>query len=316
VGCNAIISIPIYFAFEIINMPRKVPDSKIDHAIKMILSGSTLKDAGIVVNVNPDCLSKHIRSRGISIPAPSTRKQEQIKLPNAIIISEYESGFSELELSSKYGVSRNVIRKRLSDAGIYIRNQSEANIISASRTGFDKRQDRCKAANAAVRGKKRPIISRQKRAITVESGNGKVSVGKGEYAFKDLIIERGIDFIWQKAADIYSIDFAIGNVAVELKGTPSFFGNPEYGLRRIEKLSEIGYRCVFILLDSDADIIANIDNIIGGVDFVSRHPSPLGKYWVIRSRIDSFTRTRNEKGQFSCIESAPQPFYSIREFYL
>jgi very-short-patch-repair endonuclease len=179
---------------------------------------------------------------------------------------------------------------------------------------LEQRKERAKAANNALRGGKQPIAGRIKRAIGLESTGYEQMIGFGEKEFSNLLTERGIKFVWQKAVHIYSLDFAIGNVAVELKAGNSGYW-PDVLRNRVKNLSELGWRILYVCFDSTESLLGNFEYIISNVDRLNREPAAPGKYWVIRSRIDRFTRFRNDQGQFSAIPSAPKLFASCREFY-
>ena len=226
-------------------MVAKIKESVIDDAIKLIFEqGFTLTDAGIKLNVTKEIISKRIRARGLIIPKPKAKPLKQ--LPDQEIVTLYESGMSELALSNKFNVSRGAIRNRLRNSGTHIRGQSEACFVSQGQMTFEQRQNRTRAANNALRGAKQCIQGRRKRAINLESAGYENMIGIGEKEFKDLLEDRSIDFTWQKSCDIYSIDFAIGNVAVELKHGSATNATSDIKRGRIKYLRECGYTTIYI----------------------------------------------------------------------
>lgn len=294
-------------------MPKKIDPLFIDHAISLINGGKTLTAAALDVGINRNAVSKKIRARGISIPDNRGTPKNAKQLPDDCIIADYESGISELELSKKYGVSRNAIRYRLLKSGIQIRNQSQANIVSMGRMTIEQRKNRAKSANNALRGAKQPIEGKVKRAINIESAPYENMIGIGEEEFYELLTEHGISFTWQKAIEIYSLDFAIGNVAVELRSGGASNGRDGVTRGRIKYLRERGIISLYVSFQTVADLIGNFDYIISNVNKLNRNPSPIGKYWVIRSRFDKFSRIRNDLGQFACVPTPPKLFASCRE---
>lgn len=294
-------------------MTRKTSATLIDNAIILMHEGITLREIAKRVGVGIRTIAGFIRARGVIIP-PSAGKYPK-QLPDNQIIADYESGISELELSKKYGIARTGIRPRLIKAGVHIRNGSEANLVSASRTTFENRQQRCKAANDALRGRKQPKHGRVKSSIGRELSCNPTFFGTGENEFAELLTERGIKFTRQKSVDRYSLDFAIRHVAVELK-----FRNPGCRMRgdelrnRLEKLLECGYCTLYVCFNSIEDLRGNADYIIAHINRLNRKPPARRKYWVIRSRFEKFTRCRDKHGQFACIPTTPELFASIREF--
>lgn len=297
-------------------MTAKTNPILIDDAINYIfVDGMTLKDAAIKIGVNPYLVSKLIRARGLVIPYPIRAGHEIKQLPDDLIISQYQSGISELELSKRFNIDRGTIRRRLIKNGVKIRNQSEANIVSMSTMTFEQRQNRTKSANNALRGSKQSIEGRIKRSIGIENTCGYENmIGIGEKEFAELLTERGINFTRQKSVNIYSIDFAIGNVAVELKSGSIGGHRKDKFSGRIKNLRESGYISLYICAKSIDALVLNIDYIISNINRLNINPSSIGEYWVIRCRIDNFARRRNELGQFACIPSAPKLFTSCRKF--
>ena len=295
-------------------MPRKIADALIDHAVKLIFTdGMMLKDVAVQVGVSKDALSKHIRRRGLDIPKTGRQPPNyRHDLSNDLLISLYESGISEFELSKRFNISRGAIRNRLLNGGVHIRGQSEANIVSMRKMTSEQRKQRAKAANIALRGRKQNVDGRRKRANGILFQPYENMTGIGEKEFKDLLEQSGVDFVWQKPFDVYNIDFAIGNVAVELKCGSATNATSDKKRGRIKQLRESGIISLYIVFKTIEDLTANFDYIISNVNILNSNPSPIGKYWVIRSRFDNFTRLRNEFGQFAAIKSTPKLFHSIK----
>lgn len=295
-------------------MPAKFPAALVDNAIKLIACGQTVKSAAATLNVGRDALSKAIRARGVEIPRPVRTGKYSKELPDELIIAEYEAGISELELSKCYNATRSSIRARLVNSGVKIRGQSQANIVSMAQMTFEQRQQRAKSANNALRGAKQSRDGRIKRSVGLESSTYEQMVGFGEKEFTEYLTQRAINFTWQKSVNIYSIDFVIGHVAVEFKSGAATLGSRDVARNRIKDIFEAGYTTLYISFRTVDDLVANFDYIITNINVLNRNPPSAGKYWVIRSRIDNFTRCRNELGQFTCVPSPPKLFTSCREF--
>lgn len=292
-------------------MGARTKDSIIDHAMELIFNqGFTLTRASSEIGVDHNIISKRIRARGFAIPKPKAKPIKQ--LPNQEIISLYESGMSELALAQKFNVSRGAIRNRLRDSGTHIRGQSEANVVSMGQMTLEERQNRTRSANNALRGAKQCVEGRRKRAFNLESSAYENMTGIGEKEFKDMLESNSIDFTWQKSCDIYSIDFAIGSVAVELKKNAKFTSvTSDVKRGRIKYLRESGYTTVYIVFCSIESLIQSFDYIISIVNKASSNPPALGEYWVIRCHFNEVTRIRNDLGQFASVPSAPKLLNSI-----
>ena len=308
---------PINIIFEVKDMAIIIDQTKLSHALSLVSSGHTFKDAGVASGISPETIRKYVIARNITKPKRCHISEHIKNLPHESIVREYVNGLSVLALSKKYKVSRGPISNILKRHGVNRRNQSLASIVSASQMTIEQRKERTKAANNAMRGAKQPRYGRIKRSIGVERTTGYQNmIGIGEELFNKLLTENGVSFVWQKSVDIYSIDFMIGNVAVEMKHrSMGIFVNSDIRRERIKYLRECGLISLYIISDSDEDILINFSYIMSHINRLNRYPSPIGKYWVVRSRIDRFARVRNEKGQFSCVPSTPKPFASCREVY-
>lgn len=294
-------------------MRTNISETMVDDAIKLIFEqriglGDTCKILGIRT---PNALSKKICARGLTLPYI---KKNVKQLPDNEIVSLYESGLSELELSKKFNVGRPTIRKRLVDAGVEIRGQSQANIVSMARMTPEQRKDRAKKANDTIRGARQSKESCLKRSAYAERFPENAHIGFGEKEFKEILEERSIDFVWQKSCDVYSIDFAIGNIAVELKHGRTGTSRADQQRNRIKNLRKFGFACFYIIFDTIDALIANIDKVISELEAFRRNPTPVGKYRVIRCTFNRFTRSRDEFGRFTAIETTPQPFTISRTY--
>jgi very-short-patch-repair endonuclease len=149
------------------------------------------------------------------------------------------------------------------------------------RAGADGRAALTKAAHDAVRGMTRSIEELCKRAQGRER-TGRLA-SKAERAFYPLLVERGLTAIPQKALWKYNIDFAIGNVAVEISGRAK---KPEElpALReRTEYILNSGFALLSIWAGSFCPItVAAADYTVSYVQEASSDPSMIGKYRVIR----------------------------------
>lgn len=174
-----------------------------------------------------------------------------------------------------------VISKRLAENGYATEGRSAANRTRLARAGTEERQRITKAAHDAVRGMKRSHGDLVSRAVGKERNAKPGSIAEAELA--RLLSERGIDFVAQKAVDKYNLDFALGNVAVEVNGRSR---KPTYHAsitERTKYLLDLGWNIVFVWAG------ANYPVLPGAADYVASYheqagsdPSMRGQYRVIR----------------------------------
>ncbi len=299
-------------------MSKRIDPALIDHAIKLILETKcTWNHAAATINICVGAMKKHILARNIRVPKYSAAGKHIKQLPNNLIktmIREYIDGANVVTLAKKYNLGRGIVRRRLKQQGIKIRTQSEASVVAMSNLTPEQRKKRVQSANNALRGAKQPRGRRRKRANGVETITYKHMIGLGEKEFTEFLTNKRIKFTWQKAVDIYNIDFLIGNVAVELrKNISNATGDVKRG--RVEKLRKCGYISLYVRFKTIEELIGCMDYVITKVDQLNRYPSPLGQYWVIVSRTKRFSRTRNNKGQIVCEAASPQLFTTCRKRY-
>lgn len=292
-------------------MPYKFTDAQIDHFAELIKKGSTLKDAAKVAGCKGDTLTKAFRRRGIVL-AKYLHNPRQNSLPQDEIISRYIAGESELTLATAFNCSRGTISKILHNNFIPRRSGSEANCVRMSKFSIEERKKIVSQANSAMRGKN-PIKRLTKKAISAENHQSIIKVGPGEIEIGEALKKIGHQIIRQKAIGIYNIDIVFGTVAVEVKfGTHSRSGATKSS-KRIKQIIESGYKPVIVLFMDMTSIAEGLDDIVALLDSISRKPSLVGQYWVIRSGLQA-SRIRKPKNYGAAtIESPPELVTSIRK---
>lgn len=294
-------------------MARIYTDSFVSNALKMFNGVRNITAVAAELGVNADNLSKAIRARGLAIPKGINRTKRK-ELPDQDIVAKYALGMSELELSKEYGVARGTIRRVLTEGCVDIRDQSAASYVSAERLSPEFRKKRAEAAHAAIRGKKVSHDALIRRAVVGAGIECRIGVGENEFA--QLLQSAGIDFDRQTVSDKYNIDFTISGIAVELKSGRSAFGGHEIekASGRIEKLTECGYRVMYVCLrDADA-LVAAFDQIVTEIDVLRGLPSFDGKYRVIGCRLQDYAIVRNERNQFTRVGAPVQLHTTVRDF--
>ena len=166
-----------------------------------------------------------------NITSKDTPNRVWIKLPIREIVTLYNAGTSINALAKQFRVSRPTITNRLELTGIKLRNQSESETLKWNKMSPEMRENQVEAAHEASKGRVMPIEEKIKRARTVEKRLYNVS--PYEITLAEMLLERRIKTIPQKAIGPYNCDLAAFPVAVEVFG-----GNWHWSgrhLRRIKK---------------------------------------------------------------------------------
>lgn len=190
-------------------MPAPLDPAKLDYAIELYLAGKPVQEIATTAGVSVTRFHRERVARGV----PSRKTRE---LPIADIASAYLGGASELALGKQYGVSRNVIARRLAEAGVQRRGSSEAGITRAAKLSAADRKTQAAAANRAARMRRVPQIQKHRRALDLELAGQAQSSGEAE--LHQLLADRGLMATRQRAIGVYNVDLALLPVAVEVLG--------------------------------------------------------------------------------------------------
>lgn len=131
------------------------------------------------------------------------------------VISMYKGGASVLSIANTLGHSRNVIERRITEAGLPLRTASEANKLRMANLTPDERQKLSRAAHEAVKGSTRRHESLVCRAMDIQR---RAKVSKLEQLCHQELALRGVSTIPLMAIDKYNVDlgFLAGKVAIEV----------------------------------------------------------------------------------------------------
>lgn len=293
-------------------MACKIANSVIDYCINAINNGRTLTSLQKEVGVSADCLSRRIRERGVEIPRPK-RTPDRTIVDHELIKSMYESGKSELAISREFCCSRQVIKRSLAMQHVERRTASEANTLRYAETTEEYRRNLTKVAHDTVRGTTYTTAEKIARAMSREQTGNYSHFGPGEADIASLLDNLGIVYTRQKAIDIYNVDFAFASVAVELTcGTTKYRGHSAREAQRIKKLLECGYKVVAIEASDTTCLCACLDNLIPYLEQARCLPAISSQYWMIRCYSKDYAIVRNNRGQFSRIET-PVNFFCERK---
>jgi hypothetical protein len=193
------------------------------------------------------------------------------------IIKSYISGESELSISMRYSVSRRVIRKRLIDNNIAIRNGSDAMYVRMGKTTFEERCQLSKKAQEARRGQK------ETDDILIKRAKSRLVIGGGELQIIEWIKNRGQNPTSQFPLWKYNIDIAIHPVAVELMVGPHKPTTMPKLIERSEYIRNHGWCLLYVWVTKNHFLSeACADQIISVFNQVCSNPSMTGQEWMIR----------------------------------
>lgn len=137
-------------------------------------------------------------------------------LPVNQIVNMYISGQSEKQIAKIFNVGRGVIRHRLLQNNISIRNQSERIKIVWEKMSGSQRKSQTDAAHISAKGRIVSWETKCKHAKTVEKNPSNFS--HHEIELQKMLSKRGIKTTHQKAIGAYNCDLAAHPVAVEIHG--------------------------------------------------------------------------------------------------
>lgn len=295
-------------------MSRKAISSElIDYAERLYGDGRTIKEISEVIGVSRDIIARRLRERGID-PTRNARKRpthNTLHLCTDSVRSMYENGMSENAVAKAFDVSRNVIRRHLIAAGVPIRTQSQAEALKWSQMTDEQRHNQVSKAHDAVTGMVRTHEEMVARAKAREKITSEHHIGIGEPEFHEFLTNIGRPFTYQKAVDVYNIDFAIGTIAVELTAATARYGVSNTAQNeRAEKLTNLGYKMLAVVIDDAETLIQCAEDILAFIDEIDRLEPVSGQYRVIRCRRQDYTIVTNDRGQFT---SVPVPVHFVNE---
>lgn len=209
----------------------------------------------------------------------------------ADVVGSYEAGTSELALSERHGVSRNVIARILRNAGVERRGGSEANRLRMARMTAKERKALAAPAHEATRGMERTSEEKAKRAKTWE--HTKYKAGWGERMLQRMLAERGMDTVCQLACGPYNLDLGARPVAVEVHTATGHPFNRADLRERTDYLTDRGWTVVYVWAPRKSGIAdAVADQVVALFEVASGDPPARGEYRVFRGDGELVTEGR------------------------
>lgn len=282
-------------------MTAEITDPKLRHAIELYLAGKSIEDAAKDAHVWTPRLRREISERGFRrsksetyrLNAAKISKTRSAKFPVSTeqLVEWYEGGMSEKAIAEKIGTSRIPVRKRLVEAGVHIRNRSEAMYLRMAQASASERKLLASAANKAAKGREQTLEEKRQRALTNEARQNHVS--SDELLLQRWLDDRGITSTAQKAIGIYNVDLAVGPVAVEVFGG-GWHGSkhsPEFIQQRFRDILDEGWLVLIIWIDRRKWPLrpAVVDHVVSLAETASSDPSTRGQYWVVRGDGEALT---------------------------
>lgn len=272
-------------------MTRKTSNTNINNAVKDYLAGDSCKIAAARWGTAEKTLSNYLKAnglfrskaeiakiKGVKISANSGNK---ITMPESDIIALYESGIAEWTIAKQFNVSRQVIKRILISNNIKRRGCSKA--ANNRWDGMTATERKAAISNAIEfnRGKKLSYNHLCKVAKGVERNQSNMSASE-KFLF-DLLLERGINTIPQKAVGKYNIDLAVFPLGIEIFGGFWHASKPNH-IERTRYLLDNGWNMLFIWTHATRSPLcqAVAEYVVTYLDELSRNPSPIRQYRVIR----------------------------------
>lgn len=198
------------------------------------------------------------------------------------LLDLYNSGIWKCDIASRLGISEGFVGSCLNSLGVPIaKNRSESLRNIHNRGGEERKHSITKNAHDSVRGMNRSAENLIKCAIGRE--RAKRFGSSTEKALYDLLIDKGVNPIPQKAVHKYNIDLAIGYVAVEISGRSRKPKDIPAMIDRIKYLIDSGYIIVWVWANTTFPVtVGAADYIVSLVNEIGADPAFIRENRVIR----------------------------------
>lgn len=261
---------------------------------------------------------------GIAYKTFSPKPPNYIDIDIKEIEKLYIAGYSVLKMSKHFGVSRNVITKRLNEIGYKTRTGSEANLIRFKNSTLEQRRAITKKANISIRGKKFTQDNRIVRALKRENTAQKLLskypfLGVGEIEIFECLRDNKLSPILQKAIHIYNIDIFIEpNICIEVSRTSHPLKSQCITKRdtkgfidKVKYLTNNGFIVCEVNIRNIACLLANRDNLISFFQKLCIAPSARGKHLMISCYYPPNPSIKGKHGKFISNPKPKEPLWKI-----
>lgn len=270
-------------------MARPLNPANLDDAVHRYLAGETIQQIQAATGVSSTRLHRERVARGI----PPRRRE----LPADQVVRQYVSGASEYALARQYGVSRGPIARILAESGITRRGMSDAGLIRNARLSPDERKRQVAAANRAARARRVPQIEKSRNALRAEAAG--LHDSEGERVLAEMLRERGLAPVAQRAVGPYNVDLAVLPVAVEVLGG-GWHALKSAHSERSPYILDDGWHLVMVWDYEGRSALGPgaADYLVAFVDEVRRNPPATCQYRVITGQGQVLAASGREDNEF------------------
>lgn len=258
-------------------MAAKLSLAKIDDAIRDYIAGDAPSVIRARYGIGNTTLFRYLRQRGIP------KSYRRVEVPTDEIAARYIAGESENVLAAAYSTSRQVIRRRLIEAGASIRGQTDANRLLASQRSPEEIARLTAPMHLASRGREKTFKQKCNSAISRERAQSHAT--ESERLLASWLTDRGLSPVLQKAIGPYNIDVAVSPVAVEIYGGGwhAYGNHAALSRKRFEYILNNSWAAVVVWVSQrDCPLsIAAADYVVSFLEQVRSNPSLIGQYRVI-----------------------------------
>ena len=272
-------------------MPLPAPSANVDNAISDYLSGMSCQVSSGRNGVSEARLRTILKSQGLwrTPEQRSALKAQHISeallqcVDSENVVSRYVGGESENEIAKSLGVSRTLVRKRLTMAGVPLRDNATANRQMVAGRSAEENAALIAAAHAAVKGSTYTdqhvsnIASSREKLLTHATAE--------ELEFARWVTERGIECVPQKAVGRYNVDLATSSVAVEIfgGGWHAYGEHRRRAEKRLDYILDQGWNLLIIWASANRYPLsaAAADQVVAFTKETRRNPATRGQNRVI-----------------------------------
>lgn len=189
-------------------------------------------------------IQRHLLLAGVEMRTNNEVARTRRAPVSSDLVARYAAGESEKALAESLGVSRNVIRRCITEAGVPVRGRSEAQALRLAHLGVDGRQRLAAEANTARRGSRAGVDELCAKARTAERTLWKIR--NGEIRLACFLSELGHFAELQRAVGKYNIDLAFEPLAIEVHLSTDDPRNIPRHQQRVTDLAAAGWVSIYI----------------------------------------------------------------------
>ena len=297
---------------EVVDPMRPKLDLDINDIRHRYLLGESPTSIAHTYGCSHKTICARLEEHGIALRNLAKAAQaRRIKIDERELRAAYDAGVSVLAMARRFGLSRNVIDRRLREMGLPIRGGSEANLIRFAKASHSDRRALALAANKASRrhGQRSVPADEPRRLLGDHLGDRYFRAATSSSRCKELsqfvaythelpIVEMLADLHpkTQTAVGPYNLDISIGSVAVEVHAAGYVYEAHRRLATRTVQLIDSGWSVVVAWI---VDGLPERDDLIAAIDLARRLESGDGQYWVVRRNAKTYTVARDDLNAFA-----------------